>query len=124
MIYTDEMATSTSAATTYTAMTGSPYSPLKSGRLKSVIVSACGDAATSLIEMVVVQLTNPMWGVPITITLSGAGIRTAPANSIPPKEQIVDMPVQIGSPITIQIKNETGATPITPRYSVTGVFEG
>lgn len=124
MLYSDEMAVSVSALLTYVAMTGSPYSPLKNGRLRKLQLVAGGDAVTSLIEMVVVQLTCPDWGVPITIALSGQNLRTAPANNIPISEQICDVPVTQSSKITILIKNETAATPITPRYSLIGIFEG
>ena len=44
MIYSDEMGTSTSVATTMTAMTGSPYTPQKAGRLLQVRLGASGDA--------------------------------------------------------------------------------
>lgn len=118
------MASSASVLTTYAAMTGSPYSPLKNGRLRKVILNCAGDAATSLIEMVVVQITCPDWGVPITIANCGSGLRTATVPPIAPQEQVVDLAVTQSSKLTIQIKNETGATPVTPRYSVIGVFEG
>ena len=124
MIYSDEIATSTSASTTYVAMTGSPYSPLKSGKLRKLILGASGDAVTSIVEKVVVQLTCPLWGVPVTVSLDGANIRTAPAQAIPQAEMVCDVPVQTGVQITIQIKNETGATPTTPRYNLLGIFEG
>jgi len=124
MIYSDEMATSTSAATTYTAMTGSPYSPLKNGKLRKLQLVLGGDAVTTLIEMVVVKLTCPDWGVPIIIANVGPNLRTAPCDTLPITEQICDVPVTQSSKITIEVKNETGATPVTPRYSLIGVFEG
>lgn len=118
------MAYSESAATTLTAMTGSPYTPPVSGRLVQVKLGASGDAVTSLIENVTVVLTNPKWGVPLTVTLEGGNIRTAPAFPIPKGVQNCDLPVAIGSKITIEVMNRTGATPITPRYQLIGVFEG
>jgi len=124
VLYSDEMATSTSVATTYAAMTGSPYNPLTNGRLIKVELHAAGDAATSLIEMVVVKLTNPKWGVPLIVSTQGGGLRTATCPPIPTGEIVCDLPVTIGSQITIEIKNETGATPVTPRYSVIGLFQG
>lgn len=124
MIYSDEMAVSVSAALTYADMSGSPYSPLKNGRLRKVILVIGGDAVTSLIEMVVVRLTCPDWGVPITVATSGNNLRTAPTTPIRSAEQVCDVPVTQSSKITIQVKNETAATPVTPRYSLIGVFEG
>lgn len=124
-IYTDEMATSTSAAITLTAMTGSPYSPLKSGKLIGVRLAAAGDAVTSLIELVLVRLTCPTFGgVQLWVSLAGGQIRTAPAFPIPIAIQACDLPVQTGTNITIEIINQTGATPITPQYNIIGIFEG
>ena len=123
--YTDEMATSTSAATSLTAMDGSPYAPLKNGKLIGVRLSAAGDAVTTLIENVTVKLQSTKWGgLPLWVSLSGAGIRTAPAFPIPTAVQACDLDIQTGVNITLEIVNRTGATPITPQYQVIGIFEG
>ena len=118
------MATSTSTATTYAEMTGSPYYPKKSGRLLRVQLGLGGDATTSLMHKVVVKLECPLWGVPITIMNHGADLMTAPAHPIPISVMDCDVVVQTGSAITLQVKHETGATPVTPRINVIGVFEG
>ena len=123
VIYSDEMATTTGVATTFTAMTGSPYSPLESGRLIQVKLNVTGDAVTSLIENVTVKLSNPKWGVDLYVTVAGANIRTAPAFPIPVGVQNCDLPVVIGSDIKCEYKHETGATPVTPRVQLIGVFE-
>ena len=123
MIYADEMATSTSVGTTLAAMTGSPYSPLKSGRLIQVKLGGSGDAATALIENVTARLSCPLWGVYLYVSIEGAGIRTAPAFPIPKGVQNCDLPVQTGVDITCEIMNQTGDTPVTPRYQLIGVFE-
>ena len=121
MPYSDEMATSTGVSETYAAATGSPYTPLKSGRLIKMRLAVFGTAATSLIEGLTIKLTNPMWGVPITFNVAGAGVRTAPAHPIPVFEfNDVNAPVQIGSPITIEYKYTT--TPVTPIFSLVGIF--
>lgn len=122
-IYSDEMATSTTASTTYVAMTGSPYSPLTDGRLIQIKLIVGGDAVTTLIHMVVAKLECPLWGVPLTVATAGADLMTAPAHPIPAGVQNCDLEVKTGVQITLNIKNETGATPVTPRYSVIGVFE-
>lgn len=124
MIYSDEMAYSVSVLATFHEMTGSPYSPLKSGRLIQVKLGASGDAVTTLIENVTVKLTSPLWGVPLYVTLEGGNLRTAPSMIIPKGVQNCDLPVQIGSQITCELMNRTGATPVTPRYQLIGVFEG
>ena len=118
------MGTSVSVAATYAAMTGSPYSPLKSGRLIQAKLGASGDAATALIENVTVKMSCPLWGTYAYVTVEGAGIRTAPAFAIPKGVQNLDLPVQTGVEITCEIVNQTGDTPVTPRFQLIGVFEG
>ena len=118
------MGYSESAATTFAAMTGSPYYPLKGGRLIQVKLGASGDAVTTLIENVTVKLTSPLWGVPLYVTVEGNNLRTATVPPIPKGVQNCDLPVQTGSKITIEVMNRTGATPVTPRYQLIGVFEG
>jgi len=124
MIYSEEIATSVSVTTTLVEMTGSPYTPPINGRLVQVKLGASGDAATALIENVTAVLTNPKWGVPLTVTLEGGGLRTAPAVPIPKGVQNCDLVVAIGSKIKIELINQTGDTPVTPRYQLIGVFEG
>ena len=118
------MAYSESVATSLTAMTGSPYTPPISGRLVQVKLGVSGDAVTSLIENVTVVLTSPKWGVPLTVTVEGANIRTATSPCIPKGVQNCDLPVAIGSKIAIEVMHRTGATPVTPRIQLIGVFEG
>jgi len=124
MIYSEEIAYSESASLTLVEMTGSPYTPPISGRLVQVKLGASSDAVTTLIENVTVVLSSPKWGVPLTVTLEGGGLRTAPAIPIPKGVQNCDLPVATGNKIKIEIMNRTGATPITPRYQLIGVFEG
>lgn len=123
-IYSDVIGTSVSVTTAYVEMTGSPYSPLRSGRLIQVKLNVSGDAATALIENVTVKLSSSKWGVPVTVAVAGAGIRTAPAFAVPIGVQNCDLPVETGVQITAELKNVTGDTPVTPRYQVIGVFEG
>jgi len=124
-VYIDEIATSTSVATTLTAMTGSPYSPLVSGRLRQVLLTCSGDAATALIEGGYVRLASTSFGgVEVHVPFAGAGIRTAPAFPIPITIVDCDLPVMTGVTVTAEIINETGDTPVTPRFAVFGVFEG
>lgn len=104
---------------------GSPYTPLVSGRLLQVKVNVTGDAVTSLIENVTVKLTSSTFGaVPLYIAVAGANIRTAPAFPIAIGIQNCDLDVRTGVPIVIEIMHVTGATPVTPRIQVIGVFEG
>lgn len=118
------MAYASGVVTTLTEMTGSPYTPPLNGRLVQVKLGVSGDAVTSLIENVTVVLTNPKWGVPVTVSVEGGNIRTAPASPIPKGVQNCDVPVSIGSKIKIEYMHRTGATPVTPRIQLIGVFEG
>lgn len=124
VVYSDVIGTSVSVTTADVEMTGSPYTPAKDGRLIQVKLNASGDAATALIENVTATLTSPLWGVPLVVTLAGAGIRTAPAFPIPKGVQNCDLPVKTGNKIKAELKNVTGDTPVTPRYQLVGVFEG
>lgn len=124
MIYSDEMGYSESVTTDFVEMTGSPYTPAKDGRLVQVKLGASGDAVTTLIENVTVRLTSPLWGVPLYVTLEGHNLHTAPGESIPKGVQNCDLPVRTGNKIAVQVMNRTGATPVTPRYQLIGVFEG
>lgn len=126
-IWTDLMGTSASVvANAYVAMAGSPYAPLKNAQLRKIILKAGGDAVTSLVDGVVrVRLSCPTFsGVNAFVCMSTGGIRTAPVGVKLEAEQVVDLPVKTGVNITVEIFQDTGATPVTPRFEVYGVFEG
>lgn len=123
IIYQDELGQSSSVATTYAAITGSPYSPKTNGRLVQIKLMLGGDAVTSLIENVIVKLGCPLWGVDCYCMATGGNIRTAAAFPIPIGVTNCDLPVKTGVDITVELINDTGATPVTPQYVVMGVFE-
>jgi hypothetical protein len=103
----------------------SPYTPLVDGRLIQVKLMVAGDAVTTLIEGVMVRLTSPSFGtLPVHIVVSGNNLRTAPTTNIPIGVQNVDLPVNTGSRIVVEILHITGGTPVTPQIVVIGVFEG
>ena len=121
-IYSDELGLSESVTTTYT--TANTYSPLTNGRLIGVRLYACGDSASSKIEGVEVRLEAVSFGgVPVTVMAAGAGIRTAPAQAIPVGSVNCDLPVRTGVNITVQIRNVTDDTPVTPQYMILGIFQ-
>lgn len=125
-IYSDQMASSQSVVTgSYVAMTGSPYNPLASGRLRKLKLLAGGDAVTSLIDGVVyVRVRSSSFGgVDAFVAIAGQNIRTAPAWPIPVGECVLDLPVKDGTKMIIEIYQDTGATPVTPRFVLIGVFE-
>ncbi|GAI65002.1 unnamed protein product [marine sediment metagenome] len=123
MIYSDIIGTFIGAGVVYAAMTGSPYSPLLSGRLIQLKLVIYGSAATALIEGLVAKVESAKWGVPVTVMGAGGGLRTAPALPVPTGIQNCDVPVTIGVPITAEIKNVTADTPVTVEATLIGVFE-
>lgn len=129
-VYTDEMFNSTSEATALTDMfAGSsaavgPYNVPYAGKLLKVVILWAGEAATSLVENVRVELNCKIWKPNVLkFGLVGAGIRTAPAFPIPPFAWGIDQPVKTDQGITGQIAQPTAATPITNNTRVFGVFE-
>ena len=121
-IYSDELGLSESVTTTYA--TANTYSPLTNGRLIGVRLYACGDAATSLIEGVEVRIESVSFGgVPVTVMAVGGGIRTAPAQPIPVGSVNCDLPIRTGVNLTVQIRNVTDDTPVTPQYMILGIFQ-
>jgi hypothetical protein len=122
VLYTDEIATTTGAAVAFTGMTGSPYIPLRAGRLRKIELHIGCGAATSLVEQVKVRLTSPDWGVPVFIINNGDGLRTVPQVQLQPTEEIVDLPVTQSTKITIEYMHSV-ATAVTPTISVIGTFE-
>jgi len=105
-------------------MTGSPYSPLLSGRLIQLKLVTYGSAVTALIEGLVAKVECAKWGVPITVATAGGGLRTAPAPPIPAGIQNCDAPITTGVQLTAEIKNVTADTPVTVEATLIGVFEG
>lgn len=125
VVYSDELGYTTGVATTFTAITGSPYSPLKDGRLLQVRLAVAAGAATALMEIVVVKISSVSFGgVELFVAIAGGGIRTAPAVPIPLGIQDCDLPVHTGVKLTIEYKHISATTPVTPEIEVIGVFEG
>lgn len=124
-IYSDLIGTSTSEATTETELTGSPYSPLTSGRLKKVIVQTSGSDAASLWEGGYVVLKSVSFGgVDLYIPFTGPGLHTAPAFPTPNVELECDLAVKTGVTIKAFLKHQTADTPVTFEAQVIGVFQG
>jgi hypothetical protein len=125
-VYTDLIGTSLSEATTETAMTGSPYSPLASGRLKKLILVASGSAASALWNggYAVVESVS-FGGVKAYVPFCGVGLKTAPAFGGQNIYSVdVDLAVRTGVVITAKLKHETADTPVTFEGQLYGVFEG
>lgn len=108
-----------------TSAAAGTFIPPHDGRLLKVIVMWSGEAVTSLMEQVRVELTCNIWS-PNTIEMGlvGANIRTAPAFPIPPAEYVVDQPVRTNQEIQGQYAYDNAATPVTSDLLVFGVFSG
>ncbi len=130
-IYVVQMFNSQAESTTLTDMnsgttaTVGAFSPVINGQLRKVILMWAGEAVTSLIENVRVELTSTLWN-PNTshFGLVGANIRTAPAFPIPAFEFPFEQPVRTDHPITGQIIYDNTVTPVTCNLKVYGVFSG
>lgn len=125
--YVDRIGTSLTETTTEHEMTGSPYSPLASGRLKKLILTANGSAATSLVNAGYGIVKCPSFGgVDCYIPFSQPGIKTAPAfgGSHAIVEVDCDLAVKVGVAIKAYICHETADTPVTAEFQLFGVFEG
>jgi len=123
MIYSDIIGISDTENTTFTAMTGSPYSPLTNGRLVQVKLFWSQTSAASVLSCATVKLTCPLWGVPVYATIQGAGIVTAPAEVPIPGAQNCDVPVRTGVQITAEVRHEAGIAAVTSNLIAVGVFE-
>ncbi len=133
-IYVTQMFNTDSEATSLTDMNqgtsssvGSGFSPLRNGKLMKVILTIGYTTASSLIEGIRIEITNTNF-TPNTMMFyaAGDGIHTAPAFSGPNThtEWVVDQPVTQASPITGQVINVGGASPVTLNAFVFGVFSG
>ncbi len=130
-IYVVQMFNSQAESTTLTDMNSGTtaavgaFSPVLSGKLLKVIVMWAGEAVSSLIENVRVELSSTLWDPnKMEFGLVGANIRTAPAFPISPFEYVVDQPVRTDHPITGQIIYDNTVTPVTCNLKVYGVFSG
>jgi len=123
MIYSDIIGTSDTEATTFTEITGSPYSPKGNGRLVQVKLYWSQTTAASVLSAATVELTSSKWGVPVVATIQGSGLMTAPAVPPIPGIQNCDVPVYVGVQITAKVRHEAGIAAVTSNLIVIGVFE-
>lgn len=123
MRWWDQLGVSAVTGTTYTAITGSPFTPQANARIIMLRLVFAGDAATSLIERTDVRLKSKTFGgVDCVISGNDTGLRTAPALAHNHLDFPVDLAVQAGVPITIEAKNSV--TAVTPNTAILALFEG
>lgn len=122
------MAESNTAGTTYAACAGaaaaSPYTPDFSGRLIGLRVITSNDAATSLTEATQFRLSCTTFKPNVIEAIGqGSSINTALNPPAPVIDHTYDQEVQAGVPITIEARNVTADTPVTPNVLLVGCFE-
>ncbi len=101
------------------------FVPPYDGRLLKVILMWAGEAVTSLMENVRVELECTIWNPnKMHFGLVGLGIRTAPAHPISPFEYVVNQPVKTNQEIKGQFIYDDAVTPVTCNLRVFGVFSG
>ncbi len=132
-VYVTQMFNSDSEATALTNMnagtsaTAGGFSPLRDGKILQVRLVIGYTTASSLIEGIRIEITNTNW-LPNTMMFyaAGDGLHTAPAFSGPSSNTawLVDQVVTEASPITGQIINVGGASPVTLNAFVFGTFSG
>jgi hypothetical protein len=126
-VYIDQMFNATATATALTQMnsgittTAGTYPVPVNGRILKVIIQLAGQAATSLLEALRVDLNCTVW-TPNVMRWGAVGgaIRTAPASAIPTSAIEVDQPVNTAQPITGQYLFNVAA--VTPNIQVFGQF--
>ncbi len=129
VIYVDQMfnteGESTSLADLNKGTSGSvgAYTPKKNGRLLKILVFIGGEAVSSLVEDVRVELTNTNWDPnKLMFAANGSGLRTVAPPQLRPFEYVVDQPVTVESDIDGQYIHSSGS-PVTSRIRVFGVFQ-
>ncbi len=123
MFNTDGESTSLADMNRDTSSSTGKYTPLKNGKLLKVLIFVGGEAVSSLVEDVRIELTNTEWTPnKMMFAAMGDGLRTAPAVVIPPVEYVVDQPVTKNDKITGQYIHDSGS-PVTSRIRVFGVFQ-
>jgi hypothetical protein len=102
----------------------SPYNPDKDAKLTGVRIIVGSQAATSLIEGVIIRMTCTKFEPNmIEFAVQGTGLRTAPGTKPPVYDYSVEQIVKSGVPITLEGRNLV-ATAVTVSVLVEGCFEG
>lgn len=127
MQYVDQIANIAASATALTGMnagigsTVGPYSVPLAGRLIKASILLAGQAASSLIEGLRVELACVSFlGVTVRIGGAGGALRTAPAFPIAIQDWTMDLPVNTTQGITPSYLFNVAA--VTPNVQVFGTF--
>ena len=122
--YDAETKTFSAFAGTVSGM-ASPFTPPNDATLVGLRVVPNADAATTLMEHVVLEFTCAKW-TPNTIEIGaqGMGLLTVPTQGRGPIiDWPINQPVAAGVPIKMRGKNVTADTPVGVSVLVYGIFE-
>ncbi len=123
MFNTDGESTSLADMNRDTSASTGKYTPLKDGRLLKILIFVGGEAVSSLVEDVRIELTSTEWTPnKMMFAANGSGLRTAPQVQYRPFEYVIDQPVTKNDKITGQYIHSSGS-PVTSRIRVFGVFQ-
>ncbi len=123
MFNTDGESTSLADMNRDTSASTGKYTPLKDGRLLKILIFIGGEAVSSLVEDVRVELTSTEWTPnKMMFAANGSGLRTVAPPQLRPFEYVVDQPVTKNDKITGQYIHDSGS-PVTSRIRVFGVFQ-
>jgi len=99
------------------------FAPPVDGVIRRIVLMIGGEAATSLVEDVRVELTSTDWQPnQLDFLASGNGLRTAPASHQPTYEYSVDLPMFKNTAIRGDYIHDSG-TPVTSRLRVLFGFD-
>lgn len=123
--YIDLIGYTTGTGTAFAALTGSPYAPKVSGRLKKVLITVSRTANTSIAWAGEIQLKSPSFGgVDNIIPFRGIGEGAADIVDSAIPVQSVDLDVAVKTGVNITAEYRYLVTPTTPQLYVHGVFQG
>lgn len=106
-----------------TTTTVDSYRPPYDGTLLKIVVFIGGEAATSLVEDVRVELECSKWKPNRQhFNATGSGLRTAPAFQLYPFAYDVELPVEEQTDIRGDYIHDSGV-PVTSRIRVQGLFK-
>ncbi len=120
---TDGESTSLADMNRDTSATTGKYTPLKDGKLLKILIFIGGEAVSSLVEDVRVELSSTEWKPnKLMFAANGSGLRTVAPPQLRPFEYVVDQTVAKNDKITGQYIHDSGS-PVTSRIRVFGVFQ-
>ena len=117
-------------STSYAAVLGtvsgakSPYTPIEDGRLIGLRTQISMVAVTSVVTHVQFKLTSSTFKTnSIEAYAQGPGLMTAPAQTPPFIDFVVNQPVKAGVPVTVEARTAGAYASVTVEAYLWGLFE-